>query len=129
MIDPLHILQVTLYSKVLNELSTKLFINNYNLVYFVFIYFIYQILSTEIVQHKIKHTLSSFQNGSSSSFIITGHRKVYQTGFGGSKQIVHILYSEKFRAITYYLQKIRIKYIVTNCQSMKKINIIYWMNL
>lgn len=103
MIDPLHILQVTLYSKVLNELSTKLFINNYNLVYFVFIYFIYQILSTEIVQHKIKHTLSSFQNGSSSSFTITGHRKVYQTGFGGSKQIVHILYSEKFRAITYYL--------------------------
>lgn len=103
MIDPIQILQVTLYSKVLNELSTKLFINNYTLVYFVFIYFLYQLVSTDTIKHKCKDFFNAFTYGNSSSLTITGHRKVYQTGFGKTKQIVYILYSEKFRAITHYL--------------------------
>lgn len=120
MIDLLQILQVTIYSKVLNELSTKLFINNYNLVYFVFIYFIYQIFSSEMVQNKMKHVFNKFNNSNSTSLTITGHRKVYQTGFGGSKQIVHILYSEKFRAITHYLLHHKLTDI-SNFKEMAKI--------
>ena len=120
MIDPLHILQVTIYSKVLNELSTKLFINNYNLVYFVFIYFIYQIFSSEMVQNKMKHVFNKFNHGNSSSLTITGHRKVYHTGFSGNKQITHVLYSDKFRAITYYLLNQKLSDI-NNFKEMAKI--------
>ena len=121
MIDPLQILQVTLYSKVLNELSTKLFVNNYTLVYFVFIYFAYKLVSTDTIKQKCKDVFNSFTYGNSSSLTITGHRKVYQSGFVKSKQIVYILYSEKFRAITHYLLHHKLSDI-SNFKEMAKLH-------
>ena len=119
MIDPLQIIQVSLYTKILNEFSTKLKLNHSTILWLIFIYFFYQLWCMPIIQEKVKLYIHKCFMYNISSFTVQGHRKVYTTGFGGNKQFVHILYSEKFRAITHYLLTHNIKEIYNFKETLK----------
>lgn len=114
MIDPIQMLEVTIYSKLLNEASSHfVLLNKFNILYVVFVFFIYKLFNLDYVQDNLKHNLKSLINLSyfQSSMTVSGHMKTYCVGYGREKQVTKILYSNKFRAITYYLLKEKIKYI------------------
>ena len=117
MIDALQIIQVSLYTKILNEFSTKL--NDSTILWLMFFYFLYQLYSMPMIQEKAKQCINYYFIYNISSLTVQGHRKVYNTGFAGSKQIIHILYSEKFRAITHYLLSHSMKKIYNFKESLK----------
>jgi hypothetical protein len=103
MINPSQLLEVTLYSKLLNELTTIIRFDNYYIVFIGCIYLLYQITSIFVCKEKIAQYANQYLYNNTSSITIEGHRKVYQTGYLTTRQIVHILYSDKFRAITHFL--------------------------
>jgi hypothetical protein len=73
----------------------------------------------QMIQEKIKQYINHYFIYNISSLTVQGHRKVYNTGFAGNKQIIHILYSEKFQAITHYLLTHNIKEIYNFKESFK----------
>jgi SpoVK/Ycf46/Vps4 family AAA+-type ATPase len=109
MIDPVQILEVTLYSKLLNEASSHfLLLEKMNMMYIVFAFFIYKLVTLNYVQdlmYKLKDIIVERYLNSYSSMTVSGHTKSYFSGFGSSKQVTKILYSNKFKAITHYLLK------------------------
>ena len=119
MIDPLQIIQVSLYTKILNEFSTKIKLNHSTILWLIFFYFLYQLWCMPMIQEKAKQCINHYYIYNISSLTVQGHRKVYNTGFAGSKQIIHILYSEKFRAITHYLLSHSMKKIYNFKESLK----------
>ena len=109
MIDPIKILEVTLYSKLLNEASSHFFLlEKMNMMYIAFAFFIYKLVTLNYVQdlmYKLKDIIVERYLNSYSSMTVSGHTKSYFSGFGSSKQVTKILYSTKFKAITHYLLK------------------------
>ena len=109
MVDPIQILEVTLYSKLLNEATSQfLLLEKMTMMYILFAFFIYKLFTFNYVQElmdKFKNTILERYLNSYSSMTVSGHTKTYFSGIGGSKQVTKILYSKKFKAITHYLLK------------------------
>lgn len=101
--DPFHIMQVSLFSRVMNDSSV--FINH---PYFILIASIYIVLkmvpysALNYIEEEFKQWF--FDENNESSIIIPYHVKMYSGGFS-AKSIEKTLYSERFRAINYYIIK------------------------
>jgi chaperone BCS1 len=130
MIDPMQILEVTLYSKLLNEASSHfLLLEKMNIIYIVFAFFIYKLVTLNYVQdlmYKLKDIIVERYLNSYSSMTVSGHTKSYFSGFGSSKQVTKILYSKKFKAITHYLLKKNNKEISNFNEVMKAVHSNYY---
>ena len=125
MIDPVQILEVTLYSKLLNEASSHFFLlEKMNMMYIAFAFFIYKLVTLNYVQdlmYKLKDIIVERYLNSYSSMTVSGHTKSYFSGIGSAKQVTKILYSNKFKAITHYLLKENNKEISNFNEIMKTI--------
>lgn len=86
MIDPIKILEVTLYSKLLNEASSHFFLlEKMNMMYIAFAFFIYKLVTLNYVQdlmYKLKDIIVERYLNSYSSMTVSGHTKSYFSGFG-----------------------------------------------
>jgi hypothetical protein len=130
MIDPMQILEVTLYSKLLNEVSSQLFLlDKFNIICLMFAFFIYKLVTLNYVQdlmYKFKDIIVERYLNSYSSMTVSGHTKSYFSGLGCAKQVTKILYSKKFKAITHYLLKENNKEISNFNEVMKTIHSNYY---
>lgn len=131
MIDPIQILEVNLYSKLLNEASSHFFLlEKMNMMYIAFAFFIYKLVTLNYVQdlmYKLKDIIvERYLNSYSSSMTVSGHTKSYFSGIGSLKQVTKILYSNKFKAITHYLLKENNKEISNFNEIMKTIHSNYF---
>jgi hypothetical protein len=130
MIDPIQILEVTLYSKILNEVSSQLFLlDKFSIICLMFAFFIYKLVTLNYVQdlmYKLKDKIVERYLNSYSSMTVSGHTKSYFSGLGCAKQVTKILYSNKFKAITHYLLKENNKEISNFNEIMKTIHSNYF---
>jgi hypothetical protein len=130
MIDPIQILEVTLYSKILNEVSSQLFLlDKFNIICLMFAFFIYKLVTLNYVQdlmYKLKDIIVERYLNSYSSMTVSGHTKSYFSGIGCAKQVTKILYSNKFKAITHYLLKENNKEISNFNEIMKTVHSNYF---
>jgi len=130
MIDPIQILEVTLYSKILNEVSSQLFLlDKFNIICLMFAFFIYKLVTLNYVQdlmYKLKDIIVERYLNSYSSMTVSGHTKSYFSGIGCAKHVTKILYSNKFKAITHYLLKENNKEISNFNEIMKTVHSNYF---
>lgn len=106
-IDPIQIVQVTLYSKIVNEAMT-LVSNDVKYVYTaVFLFMLYKLFNTKYVQEYYNNLALLWSNMAEESVIIIPQHKRIFTTYSGSqmRESVQQLYSERFRAINHYLEK------------------------
>jgi ATP-dependent 26S proteasome regulatory subunit len=101
--DPLHILQFSMISRIINE-STS-YMNHPYIIVFVLLYGIYKIMPYschEYIENEFK--IWFFDLNNEASIIIPYHIKTYSSGFS-SKPVEKTLYSERFQAINHYILK------------------------
>lgn len=102
--DTLHLLQFSIYSKLIQEFSIdKKWLENPIVLFFVILYAIYKIIPYSYI-YSLQITFYDFflLNQTDSSIIIPYHNKTY--AIYGGKSITKTYYSERFLAINYYLQ-------------------------
>ena len=101
--DPLHIIQVSILSKFLSEPSNLLM--NPWILTFIFLYASMKLVPCQIydyLENEIKEWYLS--ENEVSCIMIPYHLKNY-TSYGTSKTIDKVLYSDRFRAINYHIKK------------------------
>ena len=101
--DPLHILQVSILSKFINEPS-NLLINPWILTSII-IYAFFKMVPWQLydyLENELKEWFLDEKN--ISSIMIPYHLKSY-TSYGSSKTVDKVLYSDRFRAINYHIKK------------------------
>lgn len=105
-IDPLQIIQVTLYSKILNELTNHANMRTPHIFLMVIIFLVYKVLNTNESKVWIQYTINYSRNKSECYITIPYHkRNLTQQCYGVAKENVHISYSNRFHALNYYLEK------------------------
>jgi len=105
-IDPLQILQVSLYSKLTGELLNSESMNFFNIVLFGFGYAAYKLLGTDYVKDWINNLLFNISSKTECFITIPYHkRNLTQQSFGVAKENVHVSYSNRFHGLNYYLEK------------------------
>ena len=119
MIDPNQLVKVTLYSKILNVITDNINIQNSNIIFLGIMYILYQMITHSIFQNKIMQHFNKYLYNNTCTISIEGHRKVYHTGFAKVKQIVLILYSDTFKAVTYFLSHYKSNDITNFKETMK----------
>ena len=102
--DTLHLLQFSIYSKLIQEFTfDKKWLENPIVIFVLTVYAIYKIVPYHYIYSLQIFLYDYLQlNRSDSSIIIPYHNKTYAT-YGG-KTISKTHYSERFLAINYYLQ-------------------------
>lgn len=106
-IDPLQIVQVTFYSKIVNEVITRASAENKYIYVVLLLFMLYKIFNTEYVRERYVKMIQSWTNlPEESVIIIPQHKRIFTTHAGSqTRETVQQLYSERFRAINYYLEK------------------------
>jgi SpoVK/Ycf46/Vps4 family AAA+-type ATPase len=105
-IDPLQILQVTLYSKITNAFFESGSLNSINITFLSIAYCIYKILNNQYIRELIDDFLYNSTYNTECLITIPYHkRNLTQHSFGVQKENIHITYSNRFHALNYYLQK------------------------
>jgi len=106
-IDPVQIVQVTLYSKIVNEVMTMASAENKYMYFVAFLFMLYKLFNTEYVREHYENWTQSWANSSEESIIIIPqHKRIFTTHSGSQcRETVQQLYSERFRAINHYLEK------------------------
>jgi len=106
-VDPIHILQVTLYSKIVNETVTLASQNNKYIYVLLLIFMLYKISKLDYVKNGAEKWFHSWsKNEDEAVIIIPQHKRIFTTYSGGqSRESVQQLYSERFRALNHYLDK------------------------
>jgi len=101
MIDPTSFIEMALYTKLLNEVSTAISKNNLVLFVFITLYGIYKYIPT----HFYLQISYYFANMNESFIIIPSHENTYHisTGFTTTKEVIRLKYSKRFKALNYYL--------------------------
>lgn len=103
-IDPTQILEVTLYSKIANEAMSLAGQNN-NYIYLMLAFFVIYKCS------KLKYLVEPwferwFRREDEAVIIIPQHKRIFTMVSGGqTRETVQQLYSDRFRAMNYYLEK------------------------
>ena len=122
MMDPLHILQFSMISRIINE-STS-YINHPCIIVFLFIYGLYKSIPYschEYIENEFKTWYFDLNN--EASIIIPYHIKNYSSGFS-SKPVEKTLYSERFQAMNHYILKSQMHKLyslieIMNCENSK----------
>ena len=101
--DPFQIVQVSLFSRIMND--STVFINHPYFIVIVSIYLLVKMIPYSALNYMEEEFQKwFFDENNESSIIIPYHIKTYSGGFS-SKPIEKTLYSERFRAINYYIIK------------------------
>ena len=100
MIDPAHILEMSIYSKLINETSATVMSDARLLYVIAILYFLYKNIPQQYYDE-----IASFMTKTEESFIvIPSHKKTYHVGgYSVSKEITKIKYSPRFKAIHHFL--------------------------
>uniref|UniRef100_A0A6C0B6N0 AAA+ ATPase domain-containing protein n=1 Tax=viral metagenome TaxID=1070528 RepID=A0A6C0B6N0_9ZZZZ len=106
-IDPVQIIQLTLYSKIVNEATILATKDNKYIYFTIFLFLVYKIFHTEYIQQQYTDWLDSWSHSDEENIIIIPqHKRIFTTYSGSqSRETVQQLYSERFRAINHYLEK------------------------
>jgi len=106
-VDPIQILQVTMYSKIINETISVATENNKYIYWGLFLFAMVRVVQLPYTKQYLKNWLDSWEKKRDESFIIIPqHKRVFTTFCGGqSRETVQLLYSDRFRAINHYLEK------------------------
>jgi len=97
-IDPVQILQMTLYSKIMQDISTQSLFDYKNITLFIVAYFTYTIYQNVHMDH-IYDWLNKSQN--QSLVVISSHTKKYMCGYP-LKETNRTIFSTKFQALIHY---------------------------
>lgn len=106
--DTLNILQVTLYSKIFNEIATKLNMTTKNILLVGLIYIGFKICDTDYIQ---KHINKIINQSNESSITISQHKQTFYSYSYGLKETIKNIHSIRFDAITHFLIKNNIKQV------------------
>lgn len=105
-VDPIQIVQVTLYSKIMNEFTNSANMGTPHIILLTLGYFLYKILNTDDTKAWLHDTINYSRNKSECYITIPYHkRNLTQQSFGIAKENIHISYSNRFHALNYYLEK------------------------
>jgi hypothetical protein len=105
-IDPFQIIQVSLYSKIINEFSNNVTLGAPQIVLLTIVYFLYKFLNTNESKAWLQDIINNSRNKSECYITIPYHkRNLTQQSFGVAKENIHISYSNRFHALNYYLEK------------------------
>lgn len=102
-LDPTHLIEAAIYSKLINELSEVLKKNIIDIRYIFVSIFLFYLITRINVLDNIKHLIH--RNNKISSLTIPAHKKKYTLAGFCQKEVVKVVYSEKFKAITHFLVK------------------------
>jgi hypothetical protein len=108
--DPIYLLQASIFSKIINNPDGFQNIPIYGLFGFS-VYILYRMIPYKIIKYIETIILEKWFEKDESSIIIPYHIKIYSSGL---KPIERTLYSERFHAITYHI----IKYHLCDFSSM-----------
>jgi len=100
--DPIHIFQVSILSKFINEPSNLL--SNPWIIVFIIVYAISKMIPFQVYEYMEMKFMEIVWKENISSILVPYHIKSY-TSFGASKPFEKVLYSDRFRAINYYIKK------------------------
>lgn len=101
--DPLHILQFSAMTRIMNESSN--YLNHPYIIAIVILYGIYKLIPYHLHEYlENEFKVWFFDLNNESSIIIPYHIKTY-SGVFSTKSIEKTLYSERFRAINHYVIK------------------------
>lgn len=104
--DPFQIIQVTLYSKIINEFTNSSNMQTSHIIFMALIYFLYKVLNTNESKAWLDEIINYSRNKSECYITIPYHkRNLIQQSFGVAKENVQICYSNRFHALNYYLEK------------------------
>ena len=119
-IDPVQILQVQLYSKLMTDLIPQVVLTNTNMIFFALCIVVYNTIQFDFIRKKVSDLYDSYVTHNESYLIIPYHKMTYKTGgFGGAKELHRIIYSDKFHAINHYLSNHMTQNIDKMVESMK----------
>lgn len=101
----LQILQVSIYSKLLNTIFTDVKLENHHyLVCFIF-FILFNVLRSETIKTCIENYINRCDSNESIITIPYHRRVLTTTSFGSPKECVQIRYSNRFHALNHYLSK------------------------
>jgi hypothetical protein len=106
--NPLHILQVTIYSKIFNEITDKFNMTTQNMCLCVLLYVGYNFIDTDYIQKYIQNIIYS---SNESSITISQHKQTFYSYSYGLKETIKNIHSIRFDAITHFLIKHNIKQV------------------
>jgi hypothetical protein len=103
-IDPLQILQVTLYSKITNEYIGTALNSTSGIIISVLLLVGYKIMTNEHIEEIYTSWLQFFTRENDSAMTIPQHKRTYKTWImGTSRESCQMIYSPRFRALNYYI--------------------------
>ena len=102
-LDPTHLIEAAIYSKLINELSEVFKNNNIDMRYIFLLMFLFYVISKTSIVNNVTQLI--IRNSKMSSLTIPSHKKKYTIHGFTQKEIVKVIYSEKFKAITHFLTK------------------------
>jgi len=105
-IDPLQIIQVTLYSKIINEFANSTHMGTPQFFLLAVVYILFKFLNNDKSKAWLDEIINYSRNKTECYITIPYHkRNLTQQSFGVAKENIHISYSIRFHALNYYLEK------------------------
>jgi len=105
-IDPLQILQVTMYSKFIQEYIESVLKSKTGITFFILAIVLYKIASHDRVEQMITDFIDSIQNANDSVLTIPQHKRSYKIwAMGSARESTQPVYSLRFRALNHYVAK------------------------
>jgi hypothetical protein len=99
MLDPTQLIEMTIYSKLIGELSGKITSDIRIVIAISIAYFLYK----TIPKTYYEKLLSYINNTTESFIVIPSHKKSYYIGGYTTKEVTKIKYSYRFKALHHYL--------------------------
>jgi hypothetical protein len=99
MIEPTQLLEMTIYSKIIGEISGKITSDIRIVIAISIVYFLYK----HIPETYYTKFLSYINNKTESFIVIPSHKKTYHISGYTSKEVTKLKYSHRFKALHYYL--------------------------
>lgn len=99
MIDPIQLIEMTLYSKLMTEFSNSI-IGDIRIVFFISVLYL---LYKNVPETYYEEFFSYINNRTECFIVIPSHKKSYHIGVYASKEIIKIKYSHRFKALHHYL--------------------------
>jgi len=99
MLDPTQLIEMTIYSKLISEISGKLTSDIRIVSIIAIVYFLYK----HIPDTYYSLFFSYINNPTESFIIIPSHKKLYHVGGFATKEITKLKYSHRFKALHHFL--------------------------
>ena len=129
--DPMNIIQVTLYSKLVTELLSQLPTNDFRYVFAIIpILTLYKLINSRSIKDYVYDYFQKIIEDKNECVIIVPqhNRKILTHVFSTTKETIQTLYSIRFHALNHYIFKRCSKYISKKIEVLKKEQKSAWDN-